>query len=134
MKKYFMAAFACTALLLSLSCTKADYKKITDDFIKNTSQIKDYAVREVSDTNSAEWKAVIVYVKQQTANVPVIFFVSRDGKSVVPNSMVFSDNKPIFTKHFEPELGRINFRPADKDCISPHTCPSVPQDGYPAAI
>ncbi len=102
-------------LLLNVSCAKPDYKKITDDFIKKTTQARDYSVRSVEDTHSADWKAVIVYVKENTANVPVIFFVSRDGKSVVPNSMVFSDNKPIFDKRFEPELGRIDFKPADKD-------------------
>ena len=103
------------ALLVTTSCTKPDYKKVTDDFIKNTTQVKDYTVRNVEDTNSPEWKAVVVYVKQQSANVPVIFFVSRDGKSVVPNSMVFVGNKPIFEKRFEPELGHVDFKPADKD-------------------
>lgn len=101
--------------LVNVSCAKPDYKKITDDFIKKTSKVRDYSVRTVEDTNSADWKAVIVYVKENTANVPVIFFVSRDGKSLVPNAMVFSDSKPIFNRHFEPELGRIAFKPADKD-------------------
>ena len=115
MKKYLIFISMFLALLISMSCTKPDYRKITDDFIKNSSKIKDYSVRAVEDTNSAEWKAVVVYVKQQTANVPIVFFVSRDGRSVVPNSMVFVGNKPIFTKRLEPELGRINFKPADKD-------------------
>ncbi len=115
MKKYLIFISVFLAFLVSTSCTKPDYKKITEDFIKNSSQIKDYAVRSVEDTNSPEWKAVVVYVKEQTANVPIVLFVSRDGKSVVPNSMVFVGNKPIFTKRFEPELGRIDFKPADKD-------------------
>ncbi len=115
MKKNLIFISMFLLLLVSTSCTKPDYKKIADDFIKNTSPVKDYTVRDVEDTNSAEWKAVVVYVKQQTANMPVIFFISRDGKSVVPNSMVFVGNKPIFTKHLEPELGRINFTPSDKD-------------------
>lgn len=101
--------------LINASCTKPDYKKITDVFIKKTTQVRDYSVRSVEDTNSSEWKAVVVYVKENTANVPVIFFVSRDGKSIVPNAMVFAENKPIFSKRFEPELGRIDFKPADKD-------------------
>ncbi len=115
MKKYIIFVSIFLIFLINTSCTKPDYKKITDDFIKNTSQIRDYAVTAVEDTNSAEWKAVIVYVKKQTANVPIVFFVSRDGKSVVPNSMVFVGNKPIFTKRLERELGRINFKPANKD-------------------
>lgn len=114
MKRYLIP-ISVFLLLVGTSCAKPDYKKVADDFIKNTSQIKDYSVRDIEDTNSVEWKAVIVYVKEQSANVPVVLLVSRDGKSVVPNSMVFVGNKPVFTKHLEPELGRINFKPDDTD-------------------
>ena len=81
-----------------MSCTKPDYKKITDDFIKASTPLKDYTIREVADTSSSNWKAVIVYVKRDRANMPVLFFVSSDGKSVVPNSMVFVNNKADFHK------------------------------------
>jgi thiol:disulfide interchange protein DsbC len=49
--------------------------------------------------------------------MPVLFFVSSDGKSIVPNSMVFVNNKPIFTKKLEPELGKIDFKLTEKDRI-----------------
>ncbi len=98
-----------------MSCSKPDYKKVTDDFIKATSKIKDYSIREVTDTSSSGWKAVIVYVKQGRANMPVVFLVSSDGRSIVPNSMVYADNKPIFTRSLQPELGRIDFKLSDKD-------------------
>jgi thiol:disulfide interchange protein DsbC len=49
------------------------------------------------------------------ANMPVLFFVSSDGKSIVPNSMVFVNNKPIFTKSLQPELGKIDFKLTEKD-------------------
>lgn len=115
MKRKLLFLFILIISLINSSCAKPDYKKIADDFIKKASQVKNYSIRSVEDTNSADWKAVVVYVKENTANVPVIIFVSRDGKSVVPNSMVFAGNKPIFEKRFEPELGRIDFKPADKD-------------------
>ena len=79
--------------------------------------LKDYTIREVENTSSPNWKAVIVYVKQDMAKMPVLFFVSSDGKSIVPNSMVFVDNKPIYSKKLEPELGKIEFKLADKDRI-----------------
>lgn len=104
-------------VLVSVSCTKPDYKKITDDFIKASTPLKDYTIREVADTGSPNWKAVIVYVKQDRANMPIPFFVSSDGKSIVPNSMVFVNNKPIFTKKLEPELGKIDFKLTEKDRI-----------------
>lgn len=102
-------------VLVNVSCTKPDYKKITDDFIKASTPLKDYTIREVADTSSPNWKAVIVYVKRDRANMPVLFFVSGDGKSIVPNSMVFVGNKPIFTKKLEPELGKIDFKLTEKD-------------------
>lgn len=102
-------------MLFNASCAKPDYKKITDDFIKASSQLRDYTIREVADTSSPRWKAVIVYARQGRANMPVVFFVASDGKSIVPESMVFVGNKPIFTRKLEPELGRIDFKLSDKD-------------------
>ena len=102
-------------VLFSVSCSKPDYKKVADDFIKTSTPLKDYTIREVADTNSSLWKAVIVYVKQGRASMPVLLLVSSDGKAVVPNSMVYVNNKPIFTKQLEPELGRIDFKLTDKD-------------------
>lgn len=104
-------------VLINVSCTKPDYKKITDDFIKTSTPLKDYTIREVEDSSSSNWKVVIVYAKQDMANMPVLFFVSSDGKSIVPNSMVFVNNKPIFTKNLEPELGKIDFKLTEKDRI-----------------
>ena len=117
MKTIILSAAVAVFVLFSVSCSKPDYKKVADDFIKTSTPLKDYTIREVADTNSSLWKAVIVYVKQGRASVPVLFFVSSDGKAVVPNSMVYVDNKPIFTKQFQPELGRIDFKLADKDRI-----------------
>jgi thiol:disulfide interchange protein DsbC len=97
-------------VLVNASCAKPDYKKITTDFITKTSSLKDYEIREVADTSSADWKAVIIYVKKDMAKTPLILFVSRDGKTIVPSSMVFVDNKPIFERKLETELGRIDFK------------------------
>lgn len=104
-------------LLANVSCTKPDYKKVTDDFIRSTSAIKNYTIRGVENTDSSDWKAVIVYAKENRANMPILFLVSSDGKSIVPNSMVYVSNKPIFAKRLEPELGRIDFKLTDKDRI-----------------
>jgi len=102
----------------SVSCAaKPDYKKIANDFITTTTSIKDYEIRDVENTTSPDWKAVIVYTKQGMAKVPVLILVSGDGKSIVANSMVFVDNKPIYSKKLEPEFGKIDFKLADKDRI-----------------
>jgi len=103
--------------VLTVSCAKPDYKKVTNDFITSSTSLKDFTVREVADTSSPDWKAVIVYIKQERANMPVLFLVSSDGKSVVANSMVYVNNKPVFTRRLEPELGRIDFKLAEKDRI-----------------
>ena len=116
-KTIVLSASIAVFVLFSVSCSKPDYKKVADDFIKSSTPLKDYSIREVADTNSSLWKAVIVYVRQGRANMPVLFFVSSDGKTVVPNSMVFVDNKPVFTKQLQPELGRIDFKLTDKDRI-----------------
>jgi len=100
---------------VNVSCAKPDYKKVTDGFIAATSRIKDYTIREVADTSSSKWKAVIVYVKQGRANVPLLFFVSADGKSIVPNSMVYENNKAVFSRTLETELGRIDFKLTEKN-------------------
>lgn len=117
MKRIALLLSVFIIVLISVSCTKPDYKKVTNDFIKASTPLKDYTIREVADTSSSNWKAVIVYVKQDRANMPILFFVSNDGKSIVPNSMVFVDNKPIFTKKLEPELGKIDFKLTEKDRI-----------------
>jgi len=107
----FFAALAC------VSCTKPDYKKLVTDFITANSQIRDFEVREVADTTSAAWKAIIVYTKQGAAKVPVLFLVSTDGKSIVANAMVFVDNKPVFERQLQAELGKADFKPSDLDRI-----------------
>ena len=117
MKRIVLLLSVFIIVLINVSCTKPDYKKITNDFIKASTPLKDYTIREVADTSSSNWKAVIVYVKQGMANMPVLFFVSSDGKSIVPNSMVFVNNKPIFTKSLQPELGKIDFKLTEKDRI-----------------
>ena len=119
MKRIVLLLSVFIIVLINVSCTKPDYKKITNDFIKSSTPLKDkdYTIREVADTNSSNWKAVIVYAKRGRTNIPVLFFISTDGKSVVPNSMVFVDNKPIFTKKLEPELGKIDFKLTEKDRI-----------------
>lgn len=110
--------FVLTLAVGFASCAaKPDYKKITTDFITTSTPLKDYTIREVEDTASPNWKAVVVYVKQGMSNMPVLFFVSSDGKSIVPNAMVFVDNKPIYSKKLEPELGKIDFKLSEKDRI-----------------
>jgi len=104
-------------VLANIACTKPDYKKVATDFITTATPLKDYSIREVADTTSPDWKAVIVYAKQERANMPVLIFVSTDGKSVVANSMVYVNNKPVFTRQLEPELGRIDFKLTEKDRI-----------------
>jgi len=114
-KAIILSASLAVLVLFTVSCAKPDYKRVADDFIKNSSSLKDYTIREVADTDSSLWKAVIVYVKQGRANMPLLLFVSGDGKTVVPNSMVYVNNKPVFTKTLEPELGKIDFKPTEKD-------------------
>jgi len=116
-KRTVLLVFAFVMAALSVSCAKPDYKKITNDFITATSSVKDFTIREVADTSAPSWKAVIVYVKQGMANMPVLFFVSSDGKSIVADSMVYVDSKPIFTRKLEPEFGRIAFKLTEKDRI-----------------
>jgi glutaredoxin len=109
---------ALVAMLLSaVSCAKPDYKEITNDFVKSTGALSDYSISRVEETESKDWKAVIVYVKRGSTRMPIVFFVSSDGKSVVPRSMVYVKNKPIFTKRLKPELGRIDFALSGKDRI-----------------
>lgn len=117
MRKSYLLAFIFMLALSNIACAKPDYKKLVNDFITTNTPLKDYEIKEVENTNSPNWKAVIVYVKQDMAKMPVLVFVSSDGKSIVPNSMVFVDNKPIFSKKLEPELGKIEFKLADKDRI-----------------
>jgi protein-disulfide isomerase len=114
-KRYIFFISACLIFVANTSCTKPDYKKAANDFIASKSPAKNYTIREVDNTESPDWKAVVVYVKQNMMSMPVILFVSADGKSVVLNSMVYVNNKPIFTKRFDPELGRIDFKLTDKD-------------------
>jgi len=114
-KKIALMIVLSIIILTNMSCARPDYKKVANDFITSSTPLKDYAIREVANTSSSGWKAVLVYAKQGRANMPLVIFVSSDGKSVVPNSMVYADNKPIFTRHLEPELGRIDFRLSEKD-------------------
>ena len=117
MKRSVLLLTLFVAVLACASCTKPDYKKVVTDFITANSQIRDFEVREVADTTSAAWKAVIVYTKQGTAKVPVLFLVSTDGKSIVANAMVFVDNKPVFERQLQAELGKADFKPSDLDRI-----------------
>ncbi len=103
--------------LASVSCAKPDYKKVVADFITANSQVRDFEVREVADTKSSAWKAVIVYTNQGAAKVPVLFLVSTDGKSIVANSMVFVENKPVFEQQLQVELGKVDFKPSELDRI-----------------
>ena len=115
MRKLILLIAVPMLVSVNVSCAKPDYKKVTDGFIAATSRIKDYTIREVADTSSSKWKAVIVYVKQGRANVPLLFFVSADGKSIVPNSMVYENNKAVFSRTLETELGRIDFKLTEKN-------------------
>jgi glutaredoxin len=116
-KRSVLFFFVIMLALLNQACTKPDYKKVANDFITASTPLKDYEIREVKDTSSPAWKAVVVYIKQNGANMPILFLVSEDGKSVIANAMVYVDNKPVFTEQLEPELGRINFSPAEEDRI-----------------
>ena len=117
MKRTILVLLLFAVSLMTGSCTKPDYKKLVNDFIIATSPIKDFEIREVADTKSAQWKVVIVYTKEGASMMPVAFFVSADGKAIVPNAMVFSDNKPVFERQLLPEMGKIDFKPSDKDRI-----------------
>jgi len=116
-KKIVLSMSIFLIALVHVSCAKPDYKKVANDFITTSTPIKNFTIREVENTSSSDWKAVIVYVKQDRANTPFLFLVSSDGKAIVPNSMVYVNNKPIFTKRLEPELGRIDFKLTETDRI-----------------
>ena len=115
MKKIILWVLVLMIVYANMSCSKPDYKKIANDFITTTTPIKDYTIRGVEATNSPKWKAVIVYIRQGRTNMPNVLFVSDDGLSIVPNSMVYVNSKPIFTKKLEPELGKIDFQLSGKD-------------------
>jgi len=115
MKKIVLWISVLVIFSVNMSCAKPDYKKIADNFIKTSSQVKDYTIKGVEDTTSPKWKAIIVYIKQGRASMPNVLFVSSDGKSVVAGPMVFVDNKPIFTKKLEPELGKLDFKLSGQD-------------------
>ncbi len=117
MKRSVLLLTLLLATLACASCTKPDYKKAVTDFITANSQIRDFEVREVADSKSSAWKAVIVYTKQGAAKVPVLFLVSTDGRSIVANAMVFVDNKPVFERQLQAELGKADFTPSDLDRI-----------------
>ena len=117
MKKNFLLMFIFMLALSNLACAKPDYKKLVNDFITGTTPLKDFEIRDVENTSSPDWKAVVVYSKQGRTKVPILILVSGDGKSIVANSMVFVGNKPIYTKKLEPELGKLDFKLADKDRI-----------------
>jgi len=118
-KKIVLLLSVLIIVLVSVSCTKPDYKKITDDFIKASTPLKDYTIREVADTSSPNWKAVIVYVKRDRANMPIPFFVSSDGKSIVPNSLGKIDFKLT-------EKDRIVYNPSGKKTVCMFTDPDCP--------
>lgn len=115
MKKIILWVLVLMVVYANISCSNPDYKKVVNDFITTSTPIKDYTIREVETTSSPKWKAVIVYIRQGRTNMPNVLFVSADGLSIVPNSMVFVNNKPIFTKKLEPELGKIDFRLSGND-------------------
>ncbi len=117
MKKKVLSLAVFIIILINGSCSKPDYQKVTRNFITATSSVKEYSIREVADTSSPDWKAVVVYFKEGSTQMPILFLVSRDGKAIVPNSMVYVNNKPVFTKKLEPELGRIDFQLSGKDRI-----------------
>lgn len=117
MKRTAFVVLVFMIVLITGACAKPDYLKVADDFIKSSTPLKDYTIRTVEDTSSPDWKAVVVYVKQNNTQMPVLLLVSRDGKTVVPNSMVFMNNKPIYTKKLEPELGKVDFKPSVNDRI-----------------
>ncbi len=115
MKKIILWFLVLISVYANISCSKPDYKKVANDFITTTTTIRDYTIRGVEATSSPKWKAVIVYIKQGGTNMPIVLFVSDDGLSIVPNSMIYVNNKPIFTKKLEPELGKIDFQLSGKD-------------------
>ena len=115
MKKIILSGLVLMIVYANTSCSKPDYKNIVNDFITASTPIRDYTIREVEPTSSPKWKAVIVYIKQGRTNMPNVLFVSEDGLSIVPNSMIFVNNKPIFTKKLDPELGKIDFQLSGKD-------------------
>ncbi len=115
MKKIILWVLVLMSVYACMSCSKPDYKKVANDFITTATPIRDFTVRDVETTSSPRWKAVIVYIKQGRTNMPIVLFVSDDGLSIVPNSMIYVGGKPIFTKKLEPELGKIDFQPSGKD-------------------
>jgi thiol:disulfide interchange protein DsbC len=98
-----------------VSAQQIDYAKIVSNFISAITSTGvpldvSFEGREVFDTESPDWKAVVTYIKRGGMKQPMPFFVSKDGKSVVPGSMVFVNNKPIFTKQLQPKLEKIDFK------------------------
>ena len=117
MKRTFLLMALVVTVMASASCTKPDYKKLVNDFILATTSVRDFEIREVADTKSDKWKAVIVYTKQGASKMPVPFFISTDGKAIVPNAMVYVNNRPVFERQLLPEMGKVDFKPTDKDRI-----------------
>lgn len=100
---------------------ETDYKQKAMDFIAATAPpqiaIQGIEVKEVLDTESPEWKAVIVYFKRGKVKQPMSIFISADGKTIIPGGMVFVNNKPIFTKNLQPEFDKIAFKLTEENRI-----------------
>jgi thioredoxin-related protein len=98
-----------------------DYKQQATDFLVATVPpqiaIQGIEVKEVLDTESPEWKAVIVYFKRGQVKQPMSVFVSADGKTIIPGGMVFVNNKPIFIKTLQPEFDKIAFKLSEENRI-----------------
>lgn len=125
MKKTFTAVvvfvvFVSSMVFAAQQQEQVDYKGIVNAYINSTlppSYPIGIEIRDVLNTASPDWKVVVVYLKQNKMKQPVPFFVSKDGKSLVPGSMVIVDNKPIFTKKFQPEFEKITIKFSEKDRI-----------------
>jgi thioredoxin-related protein len=124
-KKILTTAVVITAIMLQHSIAFAqqiDYVQAVKNHISATVPREvlaniGFEVREVLDTKSPNWKVVIVYIKEGRAKQPIPFFISKDGRTIVPASMVFVDNKPIFTKQLHPEFEKIDFRLSEENRI-----------------
>jgi glutaredoxin len=124
-KKILTTAVVIASIILQYSISSAqqvDYMQAVKNYLSTAMPKEilmniDFDVREVLDTKSPDWKAVIVYIREGRVNQPVPIFVSKDGKTIVPVSMVFVNNKPIFTKQLHPEFEKIDFKFSDKNRI-----------------
>lgn len=98
----------------SASAAEVNYKAVVADFLKSKgTDPAAVEIRDAENTSTPEWKLVLVLFKQGNVKQPVPIFISQNGSSIVPGSMVFFNNAPVVTKTFQPEYDKITFKFTD---------------------